>query len=161
MVDWVKFSITGASEVNKVIQQLPKELAQNVYLQSLRQAANTLRTSLQKAAPYGQQSHKKYAKDVKTKFGSFTKLAHIRDMIKTTVVTKTDISFQIDVHSGKAFWGAFYEFGTSKQAPHPFFRPTFDRDKEQLVGIIGVEMGKKIESTAIRLAGPLNKSGLL
>jgi hypothetical protein len=40
------------------------------------------------------------------------------------------------VHTARAFWGLFHEYGTSRMSARPWFRPTFvDRVGEMLAGV--------------------------
>ena len=160
MAEYMKIELLGADELNDTIKKLPKELAEKVYLQALRKGSNMVRDKAKERAPYGRDfSKRSYTK--KRKGIERTELFKLRDQIKVTVTTKTDISFAIAVHIGAAYWGMFQEFGTSKMSARPWFRPAFDETVQAALDTIGKELGKGIERAATRLAGPLSKSGLL
>ncbi len=161
MTELLKAQVLGLKETNAVIKQLPVELATKVYLKALQSGATFLKDELRRDAPYSLRTRAKFAKLVHTKYGSYMHLNHLRDMIKTRKILATSISFNIVVTVGKGFWGAFDEYGTYKQPSHPFFRPTFDRTKVQILEMVAKQLGTGVEQAAQRLTGPLNKSGLL
>lgn len=153
-------NLLGADELNKTLKQLPKELSQKVYMQSLRKGAVLMRDAAKERAPYGSDFEKRsYAR--KKKGVATTHFVKLRDEIRITVTTKTDISFAVAVHVGAAYWGMFQEYGTSHQAARPWLRPAFDATAELSINTIGQALGAGVERAAERLAGPLAKSGLL
>lgn len=160
MANLVRVQLLGADELNSAIQRLPRELADKVYLQALRKGANLVRDKAKERAPYGRDFSKRAFTRSK-KGTSRTELFKLRDQVKVTVTLKTGVSFAMAVHIGAAYWGMFQEFGTSKMSAHPWFRPAWDASGEDALTIIGESLGKGIERTAERLAGPLSKSGLL
>ncbi len=160
MSNLVTIELFGASELNKVIKKLPGELADKVYLQALRKGSNLVRDSARERAPYGTNFSKRSF--TRSKKGvQRTELFKLRDQIKVTVTLKTGVSFAMAVHIGAAYWGMFQEFGTSKMPARPWMRPAFDAAAQDALNLIGTELGKGVERTAVRLAGPLSKSRLL
>lgn len=160
-MDLMRISLKGASELNKTIKMLPGELQQKVYLQGLRKGGNIVRDEMKSRAPYGTDFQKRsYVKKNKSGMAT-TRFVKLRDEIRVTVTLKTDISFAIAVHVGSAYWGMFSEFGTSHQAAKPWMRPAFDATSQTALDAIGEQLGKGIERTAARIAGSLDKSGLL
>lgn len=160
MADLVKIELKGAKDLNKTIKQLPIELQKRVYVQSMRKGAVIFRDEAKMRAPYGTDFQKRsYVK--KKKGIATTHFVKLRDEIKITVTKKTDISFELAVHVGSAYWGMFGEYGTSHQPAHPWLRPTFDAKAQEALDVVGESLGKGVERTAEKLAGPLAKSGLL
>jgi HK97 gp10 family phage protein len=156
----VKINLLGADQLNKTLKLLPGELAKNVYMQSLRKGAVLVRDAAKERAPYGSDFEKRsYTK--KKKGVATTHFVKLRDEIRITVTTKTDISFAVAVHVGAAYWGMFSEFGTSHQAAKPWLRPAFDGSAEDALNMIGQSLGKGVERAADKLCGSLAKSGLL
>jgi HK97 gp10 family phage protein len=152
--------LLGADELNKTIKMLPDELSKKVYMQSLRKGAVLVRDEAKLRAPYGSDFEKRsYVK--KKKGVASTHFVKLRDEIRITVTTKTDISFAVAVHIGAAYWGMFQEYGTTHMAARPWLRPAFDTTAEQALTTIGQELGKGVERAAVRLSGSLAKSGLL
>lgn len=160
MPELVTMNLLGADQLNKTLKQLPGELSQKVYMQSLRKGAVIVRDEAKQRAPYGTDFEKRsYVK--KKKGVATTHFVKLRDEIRITVTTKTDISFAVAVHVGAAYWGMFQEYGTSHMSARPWLRPAFDATAEQAINTIGQSLGQGVERTAARLAGPLAKSGLL
>lgn len=161
MADLVTIKLTGAAELNKVIKQLPVELQKKVYMQALRKGANIVRDAAKERAPYGTDFEKRSYVKRKRNGSATTRFVKLRDEVRITVTTKTDISFALAVHVGSAYWGMFQEYGTSNMAARPWLRPAFDATADNALNTIGIEMGKGVERTATKLAGSLAKSGLL
>lgn len=157
MAELLRTEIKGAKELNATIKKLPRELQQRVYLQSLRKGANVFRDGAVQSAPISRE----YSRARSFTKGNRTMLIKLRNEIRATVTKKTDISFQILIHCGRAFWGMFLEFGTFKMPARPWMRPSYERDKVEALKVTGESLGKGVEATAKRLAGPLARSGLL
>lgn len=141
-----------------------------VYLQALRAGANFVAKEVKEAAP-AESTYNSGAKHVSYKKNRAMFIT-IKNEIKTRVLTKTAISYEIAVHTGRAYWALFYEMGTKARSTekgagrgvmpsHPFMRPTWDRIKTQTLGVVGSNLGPALEKVATKLAGPLKKSGLV
>lgn len=163
MAEMFSMKITGAAEVNKTLKRLPVELQSKVYLQAMRKGMNIMRDEAKQRAPVGRSFNKNFANVKKTKHKDVVKLTIIklRDEIKVKVVQKTQYTYELALTIGRAFWGMFGEFGTSKQSKKPFMRPAYDTTKTTVLDTVGQEIGKGVERTAARLAGSLSKSGLV
>jgi HK97 gp10 family phage protein len=156
----MQMKLLGADELNKTIKALPGELAKKVYLQSLRKGAVIVRDEAKLRAPYGSDFQKRsYTK--KKKGVATTRFVKLRDEVRITVTTKTDISFAMAVHVGSAYWGMFQEYGTTHMAARPWLRPAFEATAEQAINAVGQALGTGVERAAVRLSGSLAKSGLL
>jgi HK97 gp10 family phage protein len=53
---------------------------------------------------------------------------NLKDNIKVTEVKDS----KIEVHTGKAYYGLFLEYGTSKMQPKPFMEPSFHNVKAEV-----------------------------
>lgn len=161
MAEYFTVNLHGAKELNDVLKKLPGVLQQKVYMQSLRKGAVILRDRAKESAPYGTDFQRRsYLK--RSKKGDRTVLVKLRDQIKITVITKTDISFQLAIHVGAAYWGMFQEYGTANQPAQPWLRPAFDSKAEEALNTVGKALGEGVEKAAERLAGSsLSKTGLL
>lgn len=172
MAELMDIKLTGANELKAVIEKLPQVLADKVYMQALRTGANFMRDEVKARVPVADSYNQSHAFTKKGRSSSRTLLIKLRDEIRVKVLTKTDISYELAVHTGRAFWGLFFEFGTAERStasgagrgritPHPFMRPAFEANKTKALDMIGKELGLNVEKQAARLAGPLSKSGLL
>jgi|TARA_Y100000034_G_scaffold132026_1_gene194055 HK97 gp10 family phage protein len=134
------FNISGAANLEKVLKKLGPKLAERELMKSLRAGANVVRKEVKARAPVGTGSaHAKYGR--------------VKDNVKTTAVKKTIHSGEVAVHTGKAFWAAFYEFGTARQPPRPFMGPAFEATQRQALDRLGTTLGRGVERTAGELAG--------
>ncbi len=150
----------GADELAKTLRLLGPDLEQKVYLQSLRKGATLTRDEAKSRAPYGNDFSKRaYVK--RSKGIARTHLVKLRNEVRMTVTLKTPVSYAIAVHVGVAYWGMFQEFGTSKMGARPWLRPAWDATAAPALDIIGKSLGQGVEKSAVRLAGPLAKSGLV
>ncbi len=161
-----QFQMNGASDLRKALNKLPEGMGDKICAAALRGGAKIIREEIKNAAPVGTKSYtgvrqEKRTRLKNTKQGQVTELLHLRDQIKVTAARTKNLLTSLKVYTGKAFWGQFLEFGTSKMAAIPFFRPAFERTKIAALQEIGNKLGKGIEDRARKLAGPLAKSGLL
>ena len=124
------FKVLGLKELDKALNQLPLKARSSV----LRGALNKAATPILKAARAGA------PKD--------TGLLRKR-IIKQTSSARRSNDFTANVKVGwrkDAFYGMFFELGTSKQPAHPFLRPAFDANQGEALDIFRREMKKRIEA---------------
>ena len=158
--------IDGAKELEAVLKQLPDYIAKNVVRQALRKAAVPILEEARRTAPVGTES-KGRTRLRTTKKGKVTvaNYGKLRGELKIITVpdSKTQASAAVAVTVGKAYWGVFQEFGTSRM-PNPrhkgWFRRAFDSKARAALDVLGKELGAGIEKAAVKLAGPLKRSGL-
>lgn len=135
-----KIEIKGAKELEKVLRQLPRKMSEDVLVRATRSGATLIKNEVKKRAPVGRgPAHPKYGR--------------LKDNIKTTKIRNRGGAATIALHTGKAFWGSFLEFGTSKMSAHPFFRPAFDSVWPKALNKIGERLGINLEKAATQLAG--------
>lgn len=146
--------IKGAAELEKVLRALPLELARRDLTASMMAGANIVRRAVQERAPVRSEPGAKRRSFGRTQPG-FLALAIIRARVRRTLQSVT-----VAVGTGRAFWGNFKEFGTRYVAAAPWFRPAIDASMPAALNLIGLDLGKRLEKTTIRLAGPYLKSGL-
>lgn len=132
--------IEGAREFERVLKQLPKGLRGKVLDNAVRAGANVVRKEAKRLAPRG-------ANEPHPKFGRLV------DNIRVSKDKRGRDSVNMILHTGRAFWGMFHEFGTSRMAARPFMRTAFDEHVVEALAKIGDRMGKNIEKTAKELAG--------
>ena len=135
-----KIEIKGAKELEKVLRMLPRKMSEDVLVRATRSGASIVRNEVKRRAPVGSgPAHPKYGR--------------LKNNIKTTKIKQRGGAASIVVHTGKAFWGSFLEFGTSKMPAHPFFRPAFDAIWPKALEKIGERLGINLEKAATQLAG--------
>jgi len=155
--------IRGAREMEQVLQQLPDYIAKRVVNGALRKGAAVVLDAARARAPVGQESkgrvRLRVTKKGKVSVSNYGKLK-LNLRIVNIPPSKTSHSAAVAVSVGKAFWGLFVEFGTRFMRARPFMRPAFESTKYQALDVIGKALGEGIEKAAVKLAGPLAKSGL-
>jgi len=135
-----KLEIKGAKELEKVIRMLPRKMGEDVLVRATRSGATIVKNEIKKRAPVGKgPAHPKYGR--------------LKNNIKTTKIKQRGGAATIAVHTGKAYWGSFLEFGTSKMSARPFFRPAFDSRWPKALDKIGERLGINLEKVAKQLAG--------
>lgn len=148
-----KMQVQGAVELERVLKQLPKVIGQKVIIGSNRKGANVLKKELIVTAPIGPDT----VKLSKKKNKNYGKL---KDSIRVSVTRTGQNSINMSVHIGDAYWGMFYEFGTSRQPARPWFRKAYESKAQIIIMTITVDLKNRIEKAAEKLAGPYVKSGL-
>jgi len=177
-------SIEGASELDKLLQMLPDEIAKKVVSNSLRAGARVVSSAMKSRCPIGAESHiYKYRKKVKPTGKEFNRepgfgkrqirarLARNSELGEiAAIVGDSGISAAALAGVGpKAFYLRFLEYGwvlTSHAgrkirhvAARPFLRPSWESTQMAALNMIGSKLGAGIEDAAARLAGPYAKSG--
>lgn len=141
--------IEGARELDDVLARLPDELARHVVEQALRKAANVVRDAYKANVPVSSSS----PADRRARSSSGKDYGPLRDNIRTSKIKAPPGSAHMAVHNGRAFWGMFLEFGTSRQPARPYFRQAFDGNADRALAVFGEELGKGLDKVARELAG--------
>ena len=140
-----KSSIKGAAAMDSVLKLLPSKIGEGVLLGALRAGAKPIVKVARQKVP--------------KRSGDLAKSITVRKASRRRVAKgggQVVIGFK-KPHSRRAH---LTEFGTSKTAAQPFVRPAIDEKGGEAIGIIGQQLGERIEEAAVRLAGPYAKSGL-
>lgn len=161
--------VEGLKELEKSLKALGDE-ATVAGRRALRREANMLRDALKEAAPYsGDNANTTKYRRLKARKGKrrilaglvrMTDYGHLRDNIRVREAkARKDHTIVMMVHTGRAFWGSFLEFGTRKMAARPWMRPTFDGMQMGIVEGIKKQLGRQIELAAKRLARRAKSKG--
>lgn len=145
------FKIEGAGQLESVLKKLPAEVAAKVSEGAVRAAAALVRDEAIARAPIRSQPGVKY--DRKGKSGRARLPGHLKRSIRVKKVRRSGKSVHYVVTVGRAFYGMFSEFGTSRQAARPWFRPALDASASRALDRLGLYLGKGIEREAEKLAG--------
>lgn len=137
--------LEGFKELDAALGKLPKATGKNVLRRVLIKAAKPIDDDASAAAPFltgGLQ------KSVIT--GTrLTRSQRAGSYLKTS-------NYYAEIHIGTSLSkGLFTEFGTFKDAAQPWFRPTWEGNKDKALGIIKSDLGTEIEKAAKRLAKKL------
>lgn len=134
-----KVELKGAAEMQRALSELGTQVATRIGVAANRKAAKALAEGVAIAAPRGLHP-------------SHPELGHLADNIKVKKSkTRTPTRVRYVVHTGKAFWGHFVEYGTVKNPAHPFFRATWEHMREHLVAIQMAELRLGLERATRRL----------
>jgi HK97 gp10 family phage protein len=172
----VTSKITGARELERALELLPKRVQERVLKNAVRAGGRIIQAEMIVRAPEGHEPARRQGR--------------LKKNIKVTALPAVSVSaFTVSVHSGRAFWGSFDEFGAkasvargkltrkggkgSKRAvlfdkrtgqffgkrvgarlARPWARPAFEAKKFAALDAIGKSLGRGIEREAIKLAGP-------
>jgi HK97 gp10 family phage protein len=149
-------TIRGAKELDAVLKKLPPAIAKKVLPGAVMTGAQVVRRAAKARAPdSGAPAKLRKRKATAKNYGK----------LKDNIIARRDrrdmsASVTVRVGIGRAFWGIFSEFGTSKQSARPWFRPAWEESKRRALDAIGKSLGRRLEKAAVRLAGPFAKSGL-
>ncbi len=145
-------NIAGASELEALLKQLPERLARNRVNHALMAGASVVAAELKHDAPvghYGPGGVRLRPTAKRQRYGALA--ANIR----RRTLKVAGASMTVGVGIGKAFWGLFGEFGTSRQPARPWFRKGWEASKLQALDAIGRDLAQGIETEALKLAGEL------
>lgn len=155
--------LIGASGLSKLLGDLPKKIGERVALKALRSGARLIQKEAAANVPIRTQEGFKAVTTGGSKFrlpGLLKK--SIRVVRNRDAERQRGKSFVVSVGpSREAFYGMFLEFGTKHISAKPWLRPAFDGNKKEATVKIGVSLGADIEKAALKLAGPLRKSGIV
>lgn len=137
--------ITGLDEVKAVFRQLPDAMQKRALASSVRAGANLIKRAVIDKAPVGTEpAHNRYGR--------------LRDNISVRTVRGASADFaKMAVHTGRAYWAMFLEFGTRHMGARPFMRQALYENANAAIAAIGTALGKAVEREAKRLAGPYAK----
>ena len=146
-------AITGAREAAKVLKSLPKKTRRKVLRATVRKPAQLARKAIRARAPVG-------PIPASARKGKRKTYGKIKDQIRA----KRDGSRSsptrevVVVDTGKAFWAFFYEKGTSKQPPRPFFVSAFEGELTPMIRKMVETLRNGVIREAKKLAGPLGST---
>ncbi len=128
----MSINIVGAKELEKKLGGMEKNVARKIVKDVLRKAMKPLLADAKSR--------------VQVKSGFLKKNLKIRTMKKKKHRYGVFVGVGQKWYVGKAFYGAFLEFGTSKMAARPFLRPAFDGTKKRVENIVKAGLKRAIES---------------
>lgn len=156
-----QIEIKGLKELDETLKQLPEAMGRRVLTTALRKGAEVVKDAAVALAPVSDDPrHAQYG--------------HLRDNIKVSSSKEEMTSARVVVHTGRAFWAAFLEFGTRNRrikskkvmsdgkifygvevgrvVARPFMRPAFETSKAAAAIQMSASLGLALERAAKRLA---------
>lgn len=137
--------IHGLAELDRALQQLPKDVAKKELRGALMAGALIVERGAEERAPV--RAEPGY---IQRSFGP-TGRGFLKRSVRRGVQKRSQASMTVAVGIGRAFWGMFQEFGTRFMPARPWLRPAWDATKERAAKTIGEELGKRIEKNALLL----------
>lgn len=140
-------TITGLDEIANKLRQLKPSLSKQVMTDALKKGAKIFQAEAITQAPMSESPHmlKSYASAVFKKYtsrqmGTWIMPGNLKKNIKVMLdrerTTKDQVRVVVYI-GGKAWYGKFREFGTSKMGRKSFMRPAFDtKGKEATAAVI-------------------------
>lgn len=126
--------VKGLRGLNRSLKQLPGNVARKVLRSAGRRSGNIVR--------------KAWREEIDAQ--GLVDTGDARRAIKVSTKASRD-GVDVQVHSGKAFYLMFHEFGTSKHEPRPTARPALERSRNVIIDQVGKFIGDGVEKEAKRL----------
>lgn len=153
----VSFEVHGLKEMEDALKEIGNAAAGKTLFSALMAAGMPIQKEAQANAPKSTEPHYKYQKGkakVQVPSGTLKKSIGRKRLKSSQVETGAEIGIS---WRGRAFYGRFLEFGTSKMAAKPFLRPAFDAKKDESLTIFKDKLAENIEKQrqiiAARTAG--------
>ena len=134
--------LKGADELARVLRALPDKLGDPAMASALRKGASVVKKEAAETAPKRTGTLRK---------NILIKKAKDRD--------RGEVAYEVGP-AGRAFYGLFAEFGTSRQPARPWLRPAWEASKRPALDTIMKTLRKNIDRAAQKLAGRYRDSGL-
>ena len=144
----VEIKITGLAELDRALERFPLELQRKELAGAWRKAGKIMAEDAKDRAPVRVATHEGFGKAS----GEHIRApGFLKASIRLTVRTINGIPTALIGWSRAAFYGAFQEFGTSRQAAKPFMRPAFDSTAPAVIREFAFHLRLGIERTAKKL----------
>lgn len=157
----ISVKIDGLKELQKALEQLPKEIqgrplrsavsaAAKVVVDDVKSRVPVGETGNLKTAVYRYRSRRNSATGRETFFvGIRQGKAQYKDTAYNRRKGRVGKSYKT---AGEAYYWRFLEFGTAKMQARPFLRPAFEAQKSRAVEVMKERLGKAIQTQAKKLA---------
>ena len=157
----ISVQVTGLKELEKALQQLPKEIQGRPLRSAVSAAAKVIVDDVKSRVPVGETGNLKtavyrYRSRRNSATGRETFFVGIRQgkaQYKDTAYNRRKGRVGKNYKTaGEAYYWRFLEFGTAKMQAKPFLRPSFEANKSRAVEVIKERLGKAIQTQAKKLA---------
>jgi HK97 gp10 family phage protein len=130
----ITLQTTGGPELLAALNQLSARVSKSVQLEALREGAAPIQRAMSALAPY--EPGKPDLRD-----NILVANSRGRDRQETAVAVGP---------SRLAFYGSFFEFGTSKLPARPFMRPAFDENWQKSLKLIADDLWLSIAARGVQ-----------
>lgn len=130
-------TIQGGEALARLLDQMPKRLADKIQRQTMRAATNMVKDEIVSTAPVGPRKKKKRAR-LKSNI-AVRALKRSRTRIGYRTIIKNPELFKTKTKAGvEHFYPTVVEYGSAKRniPPHPFIRPAFERTRSKATAMI-------------------------
>jgi HK97 gp10 family phage protein len=142
--------LKGFEELERGLNALPAAIASKIARQSMLKGARVIQREAKLRAPVRIEGGvRRFKKGGKGRLPGYLRASIVARLKR---VPGAGITYAIG-WTKLAFYGAFIEFGTRRQAARPFLRPAADSKFAEAVQTIGADLGPKIEREARKLFG--------
>lgn len=144
----IKIEVDGLKELEKQILKLGAIEGKKVLRKSAMFATNPVVKEMKAKAPVaaGVIKRKVRGKEFEIEPGTLRK-----NIKRRNIFGKDGFTYQQLIYvSRKAFWGSFFEFGTSKITAKPFMRPAFDNGKHLIIQRFKDKMRQNIDKAVAK-----------
>ena len=157
----IEVKLTGLKELEKALEQLPKEIQSRPLRSAVSAAAKVIVDDVKARVPVGETGNLKtavyrYRSRRNSSTGRETFFVGIRQgkaQYKDTAYNRRRGRVgKTYKTAGEAYYWRFLEFGTAKMQAKPFLRPAFEANKSKAVEVMKDRLGKAIQSQAKKLA---------
>lgn len=157
----ITVQITGLKELQKALEQLPKEIQGRPLRSAVSAAAKVIVDDVKTRVPVGETGNLKtavyrYRSRRNSATGRETFFVGIRQgkaQYKDTAYNRRKGRVGKNYKTaGEAYYWRFLEFGTAKMQAKPFLRPAFEANKSRAVEVMKDRLGKSIQTQAKKLA---------
>lgn len=157
----VRLKLEGAAELDARLAALGADVAAKAGVAAVRAASKALQAELIDAAPFNPRGPTPKVFTAKDGSVRRTDYGHLRDNLRVRR-EKANKPFMIRfrVTTGRAFWGAFLEWGTVRMGAKPWARPLFDRMHAKLIEVMMGTLAKAVERAAKRQARAVRRAGI-
>lgn len=157
----ITVQVTGLKELQKALDQLPKEIQGRPLRSAVSAAAKVIVDDVKSRVPVGETGNLKtavyrYRSRRNSATGRETFFVGIRQgkaQYKDTAYNRRKGRVGKNYKTaGEAYYWRFLEFGTAKMQAKPFLRPSFEANKSRAVEVMKERLGKAIQTQAKKLA---------
>lgn len=157
--------LSGFSDLDKALGELPKRIAKNVLVRTLRKAGEPIAEMARDLVPIDRGDLKasiavstrlknpvgkaEFAAAMRSGLGKAAAVGALRDARRAA---GGGTFAEMFVGPGPLPYAHMQEFGTVKMEPRPYLRPAWDAKRRDALGIIKKELGTEIIMAAKRIA---------
>lgn len=160
-------SVSGLSELDKALGELPKATARNVLKRTLDKAAQPIVDTAKQLVPVktgnlrdtiiastrirNRVGAAEYSAAMRAGLGKAAAGAALRQARRDAKGTGSFAELFVGPSTGAIRYAHIVEFGSVKDSPQPYMRPAWDGEKAKALDIIKAELGNEIIKAARRV----------